>query len=316
MLTHIALLVIGLAILILGGEFLVRGACRIALNYKIPTLVVGLTVIAFGTSAPELFISTISALNGSSDLAVGNVIGSNICNLALVLGVTGLIYPIKVEKSSLTVDWPVTMGSSLLLYVFVKEGALEAYEGAIFIFLLIIYLSFTIYQGMKHSKEFAADDEVIEAVNNPYPMWKSFSLVILGMLGLYFGAEWFVVGSQNIALKWGVSERVVGVTVVALGTSLPELVTSVIAASKKQTDLALGNLLGSNIFNILSILGITSIIKTIKVSEKMINVDMVWMLAITALVFPLMLTRKKVDQVEGGVLIFVYLFYIYTVVIG
>lgn len=315
-LSNTILLIVGLAVLILGGELLVRGASRIALRLKMSPLVVGVTIVAFGTSAPELLISIQAALAGSPDITMGNVIGSNICNLALVLGVTSLIAPIPVNSDSIKIDWPMTMGCSLLLYFLVQEGYVNDYEGIGFVLLLALYLFFIIRRSRKN--HMSPEDLGIE-VEAPTPsskknMIKDVSLIAIGGAGLYFGSDWFVNSAKDLAIYMGVSERIVGITIVALGTSLPELVTSVVAAFKKETDMALGNLMGSNIFNILSILGITSLISEIEVSEVIINSDMIWMMGITLLILPFMALNKIVDRYEGLILVGIYLYYTITVI--
>ncbi|MBL6446813.1 calcium/sodium antiporter [Fulvivirga sp. 29W222] len=316
MLLNILMLVVGLFVLIIGGDFLVKGASSIALRAHISPLVVGLTIVAFGTSAPELLISIKAALDGSPDMTMGNVVGSNICNLALVLGVTATIGVIKVNSDSIKIDWPVTMGSSLLLYFVVKEDAamIKTYEGIIFIVLLVVYTVFIIRKSRKETKARKALEEEMEDVAPSSYIGKDAFSILVGCAGLYFGADWFVGGAKNLALFLGVSERVIGITVLALGTSLPELVTSIVASVKKETDLALGNLMGSNIFNILSILGITSIIKDIHVSGEIIKHDMVAMIGVTLLVLPMMLYKRKMGRVSGAILLAIYIFYTYTVI--
>jgi cation:H+ antiporter len=307
----------GLFVLILGGNFLVKGASKIAMRFHISPLVIGVTIVAFGTSAPELLISVKSAIAGSPDLAMGNVVGSNICNLALVLGLMAIITPVPVHKDSLKIDFPMTMGSSLLLYFAVRGGELAIYEGIFFIILLITYTLFIIIRSRKvnFAKALEEQSSVVEEIK-PGSLLNDTLFIVMGCLGLYYGAEWFVGGAQELAIILGVNERVIGITVVALGTSLPELVTAIVAAIKKETDIAIGNLMGSNIFNILSILGITSIIKAIEVSDIIIDVDMVWMLGITLLTLPFMLYRKTVTRVEGAILLCVYLYYTYTVIVS
>lgn len=316
MLYDIIILLAGLIILVAGGEFLVRGASSIALRMQISPLVVGLTIVAFGTSAPELFISIQSALAGSPDLAMGNVVGSNICNLALVLGVTAIIFPVKVQKDSMRIDWPVTMGSSLLLFLVARDHLIGTAEGLLFIFTLIVYTFLIIRKSQKETianQHLIAEDELTSHPSSS--VWKDLLFIIIGTFGLSFGSDWFVSGAQSIAIALGVSERVVGITVVALGTSLPELVTACVAAYRKETDIAMGNLLGSNIFNILSILGFTSIVQEIQVNDTILNNDMIWMLGITLLVFPMMISRKKVGRTEGAILLGTYFYYIYSVIV-
>lgn len=318
MLLNLVILIVGLFVLIMGGDFLVRGASSIALRLHISPLVVGLTIVAFGTSAPELLISIKAALGGSPDMTMGNVVGSNICNLALVLGITAVLGVIPVRSDSIKLDWPMTMGSSLLLYLLVKfddEHIISRYEGLIFLTIIILYTIFIIRRSRKETKALRAMEEEFDMPEGPANnIWKDLVFIMVGCAGLYFGADWFVGSAQKLAFYLGVSERVIGITVVALGTSLPELVTAIVASIKKETDLALGNLMGSNIFNVLSILGITSIITEIKVSEAIINHDMVPMLGITLIILPLMLVKRKMDGISGGILLFIYLFYTYTVI--
>ena len=306
----------GLVVLILGGDYLVKGASRIALRLHMSPLVVGLTIVAFGTSAPELLISIRSALSGSPDIAMGNVIGSNICNLALVLGVTAMITNIKVTSNIVRIDWMVTMVASILLFILVQDYVITYVEGIVFVSLLIFYTVFII---RKSRKESFAERKIEDKVNNgakegSQKIYKDILYIFLGSVGLFFGADWFVTGAQELAGFLGISERVIGITVVALGTSLPELVTGIVASFKKQTDLALGNLLGSNIFNIFSILGITSILTDIRVSAQIVHVDMIWMLGITLLLLPFMISSRTIERYEGGLLLLVYAVYIYFLI--
>jgi len=316
MLTTIVLLVAGLSILILGGDYLVKGSSSIALRLRLSPLVVGLTIVAFGTSAPELLISVQSALKGSPDIATGNVIGSNICNLALVLGITAVINPVRVQDDSIRVDWPVTMGASVLLYFVMLEGLIDALEGILFVFILVVYLVLIIRKSradMRHMKLEPKNGDVPDAPTKQ--IWKDIVFILLGFTGLYYGSEWFVGSVRSLALDLGVEERVVGLTLVALGTSLPELVTAAVASMKGHTDLAIGNLMGSNIFNILCILGLTSIVTPISVNQDILNMDILWMLVITLLVLPLMMIKRQVGRIDGAILLLFYGLYIYMVVV-
>jgi cation:H+ antiporter len=316
MATTIILLIIGLIVLIVGGDYLVKGSSSIALRLHLSPLVVGLTIVAFGTSAPELLISIQSALKGSPDIAMGNVVGSNICNLALVLGLTAVINPVKVQTNSLRIDWPMTMGASILLFLVVREGVLGAVEGVIFLIAITIYLVLIIVQSRIDVKSKLREKENEDIPDAPKKqMWKDITFILLGCVALYYGSEWFVSSSKELALSLGVEERVVGLTVVALGTSLPEMVTAAVASYKGETDLALGNLMGSNIFNILSILGITAIITPIHVHAVILNKDIIWMLMITLMILPLMIVRREVGRADGIVLLIVYTVYVYTVVV-
>ena len=311
MLLDIFLLLAGLGTLIVGGEVLVKGASRIALRFNISALVVGLTIVAFSTSAPELLVSLNAALKGVPDFAMGNVVGSNISNLALVLGVAALVGKIPIYKITARRDWPMTFGASLLLFFFSTNGKLESYEGLVLFILLTAYLTFLVIYTRKDQVGFELDtpkkDEPV------FEKLKDVFFLVLGAACLYFGADWFIGGAESIASGLGVSERIIGLTILALGTSLPELFTSIVAARKKETDLALGNLLGSNIFNILSILGITSMVRELKVHEAILNSDMIWMLALTFGILPLMVFRKRLGTVSGIILLTFYTVYIYFI---
>ena len=309
-------IILGLIALVGGGEILVRGATSIALKFKITPFVVGMTVVAFGTSAPELLVSLSAALDGSPDISIGNVVGSNIANIALVLGATALVYPIRVSKTSLSVDWPMLMLASLLFYFFILNLKLEWYEGIIFVSILATFTIWMIRKsrkaGLKKTDEASNDfnKEAIKEMN----IWMSFLLIAGGCLALVIGADWLVYGAKNIARSYDVSESVISLSMIAIGTSLPELATSIMAAFKKQTDIAIGNILGSNLFNILSILGITAIVKEINVNELILQSDIFWMLGLSAILLPMMLLRRDIDRVEGSLLLIAYAAYMYFLI--
>jgi cation:H+ antiporter len=310
MLLNILILLVGLVTLILGGEVLVKAASKLALRFNISPLIVGLTVVAFGTSAPELLVSLNSALKGAPDFALGNVIGSNISNLALVLGLAAMFGFIPINKDSSKRDWPVTLFSSILLYFFAFDGMITSIEGAILFSLLLVYLFVLMRATKKEIKEEEKSNEPKDA-QAKWNITKDIFQMCFGIVCLYFGADWFIEGAQTIAENAGVSQRVIGLTVLALGTSLPELFTSVIAARKGETDLALGNLLGSNIFNVLSIIGITAIIKPLSVNAEILHTDFPWMLGITLIILPLMIFRKRLGTPSGLILITTYVLYIF-----
>lgn len=309
-------IILGLIALVGGGEILVRGATSIALKFKITPFVVGMTVVAFGTSAPELLVSLSAALDGSPDISIGNVVGSNIANIALVLGATALVYPIRVSKTSLSVDWTMLMLASLLFYFFILNLKLEWYEGIIFVSILATFTIWMIRKsrkaGLKKTDEASNDlnKEAMKEIN----IWMSFLLIAGGCLGLVIGADWLVYGAKNIARSYDVSESVISLSMIAIGTSLPELATSIMAAFKKQTDIAIGNILGSNLFNILSILGITAIVKEINVNELILQSDIFWMLGLSAILLPMMLLRRDIDRVEGSLLLIAYAAYMYFLI--
>lgn len=318
-------LIAGLLVLVASGEVLVRGAAGIALKAQIPPLIVGLTVVSIGTSAPELFASVTAALEGNPGLAIGNVVGSNIANLALVLGITALIYPIPVTKGTLYFDGPIMVAVSALFIWFAFNGDLDRLEGAILIVLMVAFIILLIYRSRKErqkqlvtseqSKELISSTNEVEELEG-YKQ-KSFAylalFVVAGCVGLYFGSDWFVGGASGIASDLGVSDYVIGVTVVAFGTSVPELVASVIAAFRHQTDISIGNLIGSNIFNILSVIGITALIKPLPVAPELLKLDVWWMLGIALLIFPFIRFGWRIVRWEGFILIAVYIAYILVV---
>jgi cation:H+ antiporter len=306
------LLIGGLIILIIAGELLVRGAVGIAEKFNIPTLVIGLTIVSFGTSAPELFVSLKATLNGHAELAIANVIGSNIANIALVLGITTMILPITVKKSTVKVDWPIMMGASVLFFIFIFNNIIEWYEGLIFTIGIISFNFYLFWNANRKNKKEV--EKVVVTENKKQIFFLNTLLIILGSVGLAFGADWLVDGAKIIASNFGVSEHVIGVTIVAFGTSVPELITSVMAALKKETDISVGNLIGSNIFNILGVLGITALVKDIPVTDHVVNVDSLWMLAISFLIFPIMIIGYKVNRLRGFLLFAFYCVYIYFVV--
>jgi len=311
MLLDILILVIGLATLILGGEVLVRGASRMALRFRVSPMVVGLTIVAFSTSAPEFLVSLNAALKNVPDFALGNIVGSNITNLALVLGIAALIGTIPIDKITARRDWPMTFGASVLLVFFASDGMLEHYEGYILFSLLIIYLIHLLIYTKKDQVKL--DVEEPKENESKFEKYKDGLLIAFGGVCLYFGSEWFILGGESLALDLGISERIIGLTVLSIGTSLPELITTIIAAKKGETNLALGSLFGSNIFNILSILGLTTIIKELSINPIIFNTDMVWMLAITFSILPLMVLRKRLGRLAGTILVSSYVLYIFFI---
>ncbi len=298
-------LVVGLLILLVGGKFLVDGASAIALRYGLSPGLIGLTIVAFGTSAPELLVSINAALKGSSDIAIGNVIGSNISNISLVLGISALVYPIVVYKSILKLDYLAVLVSSILFYLLSLDNMISRWEGGVFVVLLVL-LNLYFFKKLKVSVEEIVSVEIV-----PMKLYKALGLLLLGIVGLYFGSDMFVENAVEISRVFGLSERVIGVTVIAIGTSLPELVTSIIAAINKKTDIAIGNILGSNIMNVLAIIGITSLVQPIAVNDSFLIQDFIWMLGITVLLFPILLTRLRISRIEGGILVLFYCTYLF-----
>lgn len=303
----------GLVLLVLGGEFLVRSSVGLSFKLNISKLVIGMTVVSFATSAPELIVSIQAALNGHSDLALGNVIGSNISNIALILGITVVIMPLMVDNSFYRHNWPMMMFMSLLLWGFLSiNHDLNRWEGLILILVLLLFLV-VIIRISKKNKELEnqdIDESLKETASYKILLW-----LILGGFSLWYGSELLVKGATSIAQSLGVSERVIGVSMVALGTSIPELAASVIAALRQEKAISLGNLIGSNIFNIGAVLGITALIKPIPVNDiKLIHHDIFWMLGVSLLMLPLVLNKKRhlIDRWEGILLIGVYVVFIYV----
>lgn len=314
---EVLLLLAGLTVLIIGGEVLVRGAVGLSAAMKISPLVIGMTVVSFGTSAPELLVSLQSALDGNPGIAIGNVVGSNIANLALVLGLTILIFPILAEKQTKRVDFPMMMIASLLFAVFALNNMIERWEGLLFVVIIVGFTIYLIRSSRKNekSKLEEAIGEEVNADEAKEPLWKSLIFLLVGLVALYFGSDWFVNGASDIASKFGLSDSVIGVTVVAFGTSAPELVASIMAAVKKQSDISVGNLIGSNIFNIFAVLGITASVKPVGVEESVVTFDMIWMLGIALLMVPMLFLGDKLGRWKGVVLIASYVIYIVWIVL-
>ena len=247
----------GFLLLLLGGEFLVRGSVGVALKLRVSKVVIGLTLVAFATSAPELLVSVVAALKGKSDIALGNVIGSNIANIGLILGVTALLFKMQAVRLEYQRDWYFLLAANLLLAAFLWLGGINQIQGLLLVLLLIFYNIQKIRSARKQ-RSLKIGEEI-----HGYQMstWKGVTLIVIGALGLSFGAKVFVIWISSIALQFGMTERFVAVTMVAFGTSVPELVASLVAARKGESDIAIGNIIGSNIFNILSVLGFTALIK-------------------------------------------------------
>ena len=300
----------GLLLLIVGGNWLLKAAVGLSLRLNIPKIVIGMTVVSFATSAPELIVSIKSALDGFPDLALGNVVGSNIANLGLVLGITIILSKIDIEKSFYKTDWPVMMVASGLLYFFlINDTVISFYEGLVLFSFLIVFLIYLLkYQKQAVVDEMPEDDELL-------PLYKIVFFVTIGGVGLWAGSELLIKGAVDLATDFGVSERVIGVTVVSIGTSIPELAASIIAVLKKEKAISIGNLIGSNMFNILAVLGITSMITPIQLKDvELLNYDIFWMLGISFLILPLVFFPRKLrlDWKDGIILLTLYVIFVFT----
>ena len=305
------LLFFGLALLIFGGNLLLKSAVSISLKFNIAKILIGMTVVSFATSAPELIVSIKSALLGSSDLAISNVLGSNIANIGLVLGFIILISPIKIPKDIYRLDWPVMMISAILFYIFILDLKIQRYEGVILFSCLIISIVILIKQRSKINSDIEIDN------NEPDSLTKSIFILILGGFFLYLGSEWFVMAAIDIANHFNISQRIIGISVVSVGTSIPELATSLVAVLKKEKNISIGNLIGSNIFNVFAVLGITSILIPLNVVDlNLIEFDIYIMLFFAFVIFPLIFVPKRLvlGRIEGLVIFGCYLMYIYTII--
>ena len=302
-------IVLGLILLIKGGDWVLEGAVLFSLRLNIPKIIVGMTVVSFATSAPELIVSINAALNGYPDLAVGNIVGSNIANLALVLGIVVFITPIKIEKVFYKYDWPAMILVTLLFYFSLKSDySLSLFESVLFIIVLIAYLIFLIF----YQKSRINDQEELN-VDKSMKYLKILSLIIFGGFFLWLGSEVLIKGSISLATKLGISERIIGVTIVAFGTSIPELSTSIVAIINKEQNISLGNLIGSNIFDMLGVIGITGILSPIVISDVgLIDSDLIWMLSLAFLILPLVFfpNKMKFGRIEGVILLLFCAFFI------
>lgn len=306
------LLILGFIILLVSGDLLVRAGTSIAKKLKIPPIITGITIVALGTSAPELFVSVGAAFNSSSEIALGNVVGSNISNIALVLGLTAIVLPLPVQKEIVRKDYLLMFLVSVLLYFFLYTNSqLVFWEGSVLVSLLILYMLYLVRKAKSIKVEEKEENSKVKS-------WTYCSIILLiASFGLYLGADLLVDNAQKIARAFGVEERVIGVTIIALGTSLPELATSLIAAFKRELDISLGNIVGSNIFNILGVLGITSMVKKINVSDSLLQFDIPLMLLLFVMTILLVLLPKKflLQRYKGVILSVSYFLYVILVFI-
>ncbi|MFD2725659.1 calcium/sodium antiporter [Hyunsoonleella rubra] len=297
--------ILGFVLLVIGGEYLVRSSVALSFKFNISKMVIGMTVVSFATSAPELLVSLQAALSGSPAIAINNVVGSNIANIGLVLGITALVGPIMVDKSFYKLNWPVMMVFSIAFYYFLKnDEILTALEGGV-LFLGLIGFLFVLIRSAKKDAVSEEVDESLAVVSN----FKIILWLLIGAASLYFGSEWLVEGSKEVARAIGVSEAVIGVSLIAIGTSVPELAASVIAAAKQEKAISLGNLIGSNIFNIGSVLGMTSLVKPIPVTEpQILTNDIFWMLGFAAVLIPMIFLPKQmqISRFKGFFLVLGY----------
>lgn len=300
-------LIAGLALLLLGGDFLLRAAVAAAARWQVPKVVVGMTIVSFATSLPELITSIRAALAGYPDLSLGNVIGSNIANLGFVLGLVLLFSKMDIQKSFYKFDWPVVFGVSLLLLFFIYDGTISQPEGV----LLLCGLVGVMYYLIRYQPPVVAE-QAAEVVSTK-SWWWIIAFVTLGSLGLAFGSQWLVKGAVGLARAFDVSERIIGITLVSIGTSLPELVASGMAIVRKESGISIGNLIGSNLFNILTVLGVTAVIHPLHVvDDRLLSFDIWVMLGFAFLLLPLVFVPKKfeLNWREGIILSVAYIAYL------
>lgn len=306
---NLLFIAIGLTLLVLGGNWLLKSAVAFSLRLNISRIIIGMTIVSLATSAPELIVSINAALEGFPDLALGNVVGSNIANLGLVLAIIILLGRIDVRKAFYITDWPVMMAASLLFFGFIYfDGILQPYEGGIMVLFLFLFLIFL----LRFQKTAVVDD--VHEDDKPLPLYKAVLFMGIGGFALWGGAELLVKGAVGMATFYEVSERIIGITVVSVGTSIPELAASIIAIVKKEKAISVGNLIGSNIFNLLAVLGITSMISPIYVIDQgLLNSDIWWMLGISFIILPLVFFPKglRLGWRDGFILLFFYSAFLY-----
>lgn len=309
-------LILGFFLLYFGGEFLVKGSVGFSQKFSISKLVAGITIVSFATSAPELFVSLEAIINESSDIVFGNIIGSNIANIALVLGCTALFFNINISEKTLKVDYPFLFFATISVgYILYFLGAITFFTGLILLIILSAYLFYIITSSRKEIQE--ENSNVNSEENTSYI--RCFAHLILGVIMLKYGADFLVSSAIKIASLLNIEERVIAVTVIAIGTSVPELATSIVAALKKEVDLAVGNIVGSNIFNLLAVLGVTAIYKDLDImNDKILSSDYFLMIVVT-IIFGIIIYsfgKGKINRLKGGVLLLIYFSYIYYSIIN
>lgn len=305
MLYSIFIIIIGFILLIAGAEWTVKGSVAIANKMKIPMIIIGLTIVALGTSLPEFIVSVKAALNGAAGISIGNVVGSNIANILLILGSAAIFYPIKCRRRIFLRNYKFLFLVSALFAAFSISGKFVFWHGII---LLGLLLGFIYYNYKNASKVAVSEDSLSPLANKNWIL--VIAITIIGLSAIMYGADFLVNGAINIAKILGVSDEIIGLTIIAVGTSLPELATTIVAAIKKQNDVALGNIIGSNIWNIVFIMGFTSVVTDVNVSQQFMFYDVWVMFLATLLLYPVMMTKARMNRFEGIVFVSVYVLYI------
>ena len=300
---NILFIIVGIAAVLWGADRLTDGSVAVAQRMNIPQIVIGLTVVAMGTSMPEFFVSLTSALKGTADLAVGNIVGSNVFNTLVIVGVTAMVAPMNISRHTVERDLPFSMLASAMLLIFGLDNMVGRWESAILFMMFLLFMAYTLRTAAKGTNE--AEQAPTKAMNP----WMAALWIVIGLVCLVVGSNIFVSGATELARMWGVSEAVIGLTIVAGGTSLPELATSIIAAKKGQSAIAIGNVIGSNVFNVFMILGATGLIKPMQ-TQGITLVDLSLLLISAVLLWLFSFTRYKVERWEGGVLVLVFAAYL------
>jgi cation:H+ antiporter len=318
--TPILVILLGLALLAGGGELLVRAATTIAEIAGVSPAVIGLTVVAIGTSLPELVVSVLSSVRGEPDLAVANVVGSNIFNIAATLGLTAMIIPLPVHGTAVRLEWPVMFVASLVTLLVARDGSIDRFEGMVMLVTLAVFVAYTVRIARRdvtggEARQIAEEVEARDIGSSASGTTRSrlplaLALLVLGVGGLVAGGNFLVDGAVRLARLAGLSERVIGLTIVAGGTGAPELATSLVAAFRKRTDVAIANMIGSNIFNLLGILGVTALVTPIPVASALVHSDMWWMVGSAIVLLPFLKTNAQISRVEGVVLAGGYVTYL------
>lgn len=311
MLISVLLIILGFILLIKGADFLVDGASSLARKFNIPDIIIGLTIVSIGTSMPELFVSSTSTINGSSDMAIGNIIGSNLCNLLMILGISTIIKPVKFQKETRLIEIPTCLIITIIFAIFCNtSGTISRIEAIVLIFLFVLFIIYTIIMAKKGNSFDGNTVIEIQTDDKPLSLKKSIILIVLGIVGLKVGGDFTVENATNLARMFSISEKIIGLTILAIGTSLPELVTSVTAAIKGNSDIAIGNIIGSNIFNILLIIGVSAIISPLTYNITYnIQIGILILATIILSIFPIIPPKNEMSRFNGLIYLAIYIIY-------
>ncbi|PKN31316.1 MAG: sodium:calcium antiporter [Deltaproteobacteria bacterium HGW-Deltaproteobacteria-20] len=313
------LIAAGLIVLVIGGEALVRGAAMLARRLGVAPAVIGLTVVAIGTSVPELVVAVLAALRGAPDIAIGNVIGSNLVNLTASLGIAALLVPLSVRGQAIKLEWPVLFLATAVTLACLRDARLDRLEGFVLVTGLVAFVSWTVVIARRNITP-AERSDLVEVVAERVTLLDRFPgpmaalLVLAGVAALVLGGQWVVDGAVALARDIGMSDRVIGLTIVAVGTGLPELVTSLVAAARRESDIAVANMIGSSIFNLLGILGASALIYPFNFDPALAGTDLLWLLAVTLGIWPILHTGRTITRAEGGLMVTTYAVYLFLLV--